>query len=247
MNREQFIKKIGKAAKSYYKKYKILPSLTIAQAILESGWGQSKLALECHNYFGMKWIEGCGCKYKTYETCEQRPDGTYYKILAKFRKYSSLKKGIRGYYEFLQYDRYKNLLGVNNYKKACELIRLDGWATSLDYTKNLISIIEYNNLQKYDNKVLKTDKSDLKTQKAVKKTKSKTKNKVYNVGDKVKVNGRIYWAGDGSGGHISLKNRKMVVVDIVDSKKYKYYIGVASSEASARMGWADPKTAKKVN
>lgn len=239
MTNSKFIKKIASAAKSYYKKYKILPSLTIAQAILESGWGRSGLAKECHNYFGMKWIKGCGCKYKTYETLEQRADGSYYKVQAKFRKYSSLKKGIKGYYEFLKYERYKNLIGVTDYKKAARLIKEDGWATSLSYTQSLISIIEYNKLYKYDNEALKTDKSDSKSRKTKKSDQIK-------VGDKVIVNGKIYWGGDGSGGYLSLKNREMTVVDIISKDIYKYYIGVAASETSARMGWSNEKTLKKL-
>lgn len=55
-----FIKVIGEAALKHYPTYKILPSLTIAQAILESGWGNSGLSKECYNYFGMKWKQGCG-------------------------------------------------------------------------------------------------------------------------------------------------------------------------------------------
>ena len=76
MTQDNFIKTIGNAAVANYPKYKILPSLTIAQAILESGWGKSRLSTECHNYFGMKWRAGCGCDYKEYPTKEQRPDGS---------------------------------------------------------------------------------------------------------------------------------------------------------------------------
>lgn len=55
MSNGDFIRMIGDAAVSYYPQYKILPSLTVAQAILESNWGRSRLSVECHNYFGMKW------------------------------------------------------------------------------------------------------------------------------------------------------------------------------------------------
>lgn len=154
MTNQQFIEQIGKAAVKYYPQYKILPSLTVAQAILESNWGRSGLSVDCHNYFGMKWVEGCGCDYKTYSTREQRSDGVYYTIQARFRKYPSLEAGIKGYYDFLQYPRYKNLKGVTNYKDACKLIRLDGWATSLTYTNNLIKLIETYNLTKFDKEAL---------------------------------------------------------------------------------------------
>lgn len=156
MTNSEFIKKIGNAAVKYYDKYKILPSLTIAQAILESNWGKSGLAVDCHNYFGMKWVEGCGCDYKEYSTREQRTNSVYYTTKARFRKYPNLEQGIRGYYDFLQYPRYKNLKGVTDYKDACKLIRLDGWATDLNYTNKLIKLIEVYKLYEYDNKVLKS-------------------------------------------------------------------------------------------
>lgn len=154
MTNQEFIKKIGDAAVKYYDKYKILPSLTIAQAILESAWGNSGLAKDCYNFFGMKWTTDCGCNYKEYSTKEQRSNGEYYTIKAKFRKYPSLAAGIEGYYKFLQYPRYKNLKGVTDYKEACKLIRLDGWATALSYTNSLIKLIETYKLTDYDAKAL---------------------------------------------------------------------------------------------
>lgn len=156
MTRQQaeFIKMIGDAAVSYYRDYGILPSLTIAQAILESNWGRSGLSRDCYNFFGMKWSKGCGCDYKEYKTKEQKKDGTYVTITAKFRKYRSVSEGIKGYYEFLQYKRYQNLRGVTDYNKACDLIRQDGWATSLSYAQNLKNYIKQYDLDDYDRDVL---------------------------------------------------------------------------------------------
>ncbi len=133
----------------------MLPSLTIAQAILESNWGKSGLSKECHNYFGMKWKEGCGCDYREYATKEQRPDGGIYTIRAKFRKYPSIEAGIEGYYKFLSgYKRYHNLIGGVDADDACDLIRADGWATSLKYAERLKKLMRTYNLTDYDKKVL---------------------------------------------------------------------------------------------
>ena len=162
MTQDAFIKMIGDAAVKHYPQYKILPSLTIAQAILESGWGSSRLSQECFNYFGMKWREGCGCDYKEYLTKEQRKDGSYYSIMAKFRKYRDAADGIEGYYKFLSgYKRYHNLIGVTDSDKACDLIRQDGWATSLKYSQNLKRVIAQNRLTSYDDRVL--GKKDIET------------------------------------------------------------------------------------
>ncbi len=69
-------------------------------------------------------------------------------------KYSSVSEGIKGYYQFLQYKRYQNLRGVTDYNKACDLIRQDGWATSLSYARDLKNYIKQYSLGDYDFKVL---------------------------------------------------------------------------------------------
>lgn len=157
----EFIDQVGKAAQSYYPQYKILPSLCIAQALLESNKADyrkglltlSGLARDCNNFYGMKWNSTCATDKKAYKTKEW--DGTkYIEIVAYFRKYPSISDGIRGYFEFLTYKRYKNLQGVTDYKKACELIRTDGWATSPTYTQNLIKRIEDLQLYRYDEAIL---------------------------------------------------------------------------------------------
>ncbi len=155
MKQEEFIKMIGDAAVAAYPRYRILPSLTIAQAILESSWGNSGLSKECHNYFGMKWKEGCGCDYKEYPTKEQRPDGSYYTVKARFQRYGSVAEGIEGYYKFLSgYKRYHNLIGVTDAAKACDLIRMDGWATALSYSGSLKTLILRHGLTVYDRKAI---------------------------------------------------------------------------------------------
>ena len=102
----------------------------------------------------MKWKAGCGCAYKEYNTKEQRKDGSYVTIKAKFRKYNSVADGIKGYYDFLQYKRYQNLRGVTDYRIACDLIAKDGWATSLTYADSLKKYVEYYGLLEWDAKAL---------------------------------------------------------------------------------------------
>ena len=60
MEKQQFIKSIAEYVKKYASAYGIaVHSPIIAQAVLESGWGESKLASVYHNYFGLK----CGTKW----------------------------------------------------------------------------------------------------------------------------------------------------------------------------------------
>lgn len=160
MTNKEFIDMIGKAAVAEYERFKILPSLTIAQAILESNWGRSMLSHKAYNYFGMK--AGSGWKGATYssKTQEQTPAGQAFTINADFRAYPDVQAGIRGYYVFLQYPRYANLKGVTDYKEACRLIKADGWATDVKYTDKLVSLIEKYGLTKYDEEVLEVVEKD---------------------------------------------------------------------------------------
>jgi flagellum-specific peptidoglycan hydrolase FlgJ len=69
MTNKEFIETIGRAAVAEYERFKILPSLTIAQAILESNWGKSLLSQRAFNFFGMK--AGTGWKGATYNSKTQ--------------------------------------------------------------------------------------------------------------------------------------------------------------------------------
>lgn len=125
-------------------------SAVIAQAINESGWGQSSLAKKYHNHFGMKCGSGWTGKSVNLNTKEEYTAGTLTNISANFRVYDSDEEGVVGYFEFLQYSRYSNLKGVTDYKEYINLIKQDGWATSSSYVSNLIKIVEEYGLTAYD-------------------------------------------------------------------------------------------------
>lgn len=153
MTNEQnnFIEKIGAAARAYYATYKILPSLMLAMAIKESGWGKSQLAAKYYNYYGMKWNTKCGTKYITLPTKEYK-NGKYVTVNAKFRAYDTLEEGIEGFYKFITgYKRYSNLIGEKSPYEACKKIAADGWATAPDYGTSLYNdyILKYN-LTRFD-------------------------------------------------------------------------------------------------
>lgn len=155
MDRDFFIKKIAQASMDLYNEYKILPSLTIAQACKESRFGTCSLSPH-FNFFGMKWTKTCGCEYVAFKTKEQKDNGEYITIVAKFRKYKSFEDGIRGYYNFITgYKRYSNLIGETDSYTACKKIHADGWATSKTYGESLYNdyVIPLG-LEKYDRIVL---------------------------------------------------------------------------------------------
>ena len=152
MNKKEFISAVAGYVDKYASAYGILVhSSVIAQAILESGWGKSTLAAKYHNYFGLK----CGTKWNggsvNLSTKEEYTPGTLTSIRDNFRTYSSMEEGVKGYFEFIQLSRYQNLKGITDPRKYLETIREDGFATSSDYVKNCMALVEQYELRKYDN------------------------------------------------------------------------------------------------
>ena len=147
-----FVNSLIKGAVKAYKKYGVLPSLTLAQAICESGWGESSLSANYNNFFGIK--AGSNWKGKTVvmNTGEQNPDGSTYRVNATFRAYDDLEGSIEDHAILLTNDRYKPVIASKNYKEACRTVRECGYATSLSYTDTLISIIEDYGLDQWDPK-----------------------------------------------------------------------------------------------
>lgn len=153
MDKQTFIKQIAGYVQKYAKSYGILVhSPIIAQAILESGWGESKLSAKYHNYFGLK----CGTKWKgpsvNMTTQEEYQPGVSTTIKDNFRVYSSMEEGVKGYFEFIQLARYQNLRGITDPKKYLETIKADGYATSSKYVENTYALVVQYNLTQYDEK-----------------------------------------------------------------------------------------------
>lgn len=158
-DQKTFIETIGAAAHRCYKVSDILPSLVIAMAIKESAWGKSELSKKHFNFFGMKWVSTCGCKWVEYSTKEwDKKTQQYITVKAKFRSYSSVEEGIQGFYTFLQYKRYANLKGEKDPLQACLKIQQDGWATAPTYGASLYNdyIVKYT-LTAYDAAYLMPD------------------------------------------------------------------------------------------
>ena len=154
VTKEQFIEAIASAVNKYRGDYGIcIASPIIAQAILESNWGNSRLSAEYHNYFGLK----CGSKWTgksvNMSTKEEYQPGVLTDIKDNFRVFDSLDDGVKGYFEFIQLTRYQNLRGIIDARKYLETIKADGYATSSTYVENNMKLVEQYNLTKYDGKV----------------------------------------------------------------------------------------------
>lgn len=159
------IKRVGALFTDDQKKNGILASVSLAQFILESGYGKSELAQNANNIFGMKcslsgntWSGSSWDGKSKYakKTQEQNKDGSYETITADFRKYPCIEDSITDHSAYLlgamdgKKPRYDGLKGCTDYKRAVQIIRDGGYATSLDYVEKLCSIIEKWKLSDYD-------------------------------------------------------------------------------------------------
>lgn len=150
MKRHDFLQTVAEFAMADYKRTNILPSLTVAQAILESNWGLSGLATKANNLFGIKGTyEGKGENFETKEYY----GGKWVTITAQFRKYPSFEGSVKDHNDLLQKTRYKSVRGEKDYKKACYAIWAAGYATDPKYPDKLIAIIEKFKLYEYDERV----------------------------------------------------------------------------------------------
>ena len=119
-------------------------SITMAQGMLESGSGTSRLAVEGNNHFGIKCHRGWSGR--SMYASDDRPNEC-------FRVYDSPEESFRDHSDFLRYqDRYKFLfdLELTDYKSWALGLKKAGYATSPDYAAHLITIIERYHLYDLD-------------------------------------------------------------------------------------------------
>ncbi len=143
-----FISSIVNGAIQGWAQHQILPSLTLAQAILESAWGKSTLASTYHNLFGIKGsYNGMSVNMPTYEEY----GGRMVLINDAFRRYPDNNASVQDHTDFLiKNSRYHNLIGVRDANTATYLIRADGYATASTYTNSLRNVINTYDLTRYD-------------------------------------------------------------------------------------------------
>ena len=164
MTESNIIKKVGSLFTANQKRNGVLASVSLAQFILESSYGKSELAQNANNCFGMKkslsgntWSGSVWNGKSVYTKKTQEWNGNQYiTITSDFRKYTSVEQSIADHSAYLlgakngSKLRYDGLKGCTDYKKAAQIIKDGGYATSSTYVSNLCSIIERWNLTKYD-------------------------------------------------------------------------------------------------
>ncbi len=138
-----YIERFRDVAVREMNKYGIPASITLAQGLLESGNGNSSLALEANNHFGIK----CNSDWKG-KTISKDDDA----IGECFRVYNNPEESYRDHSEFLLRKRYAALfqLDRNDYQGWAHGLKKAGYATNPRYAELLISLIERYDLQQYD-------------------------------------------------------------------------------------------------
>ena len=140
---QQYIEKYKQTAIDQMRRHHIPASITLAQALLESGAGRSYLATRANNHFGIK--VGMGWK-GGYVTRDDDRKGEH------FRKYKNAEESYEDHSLFLQQPRYKRLFSLDpqDYKGWARGLKACGYATLPTYAERLITIIETYDLSDYD-------------------------------------------------------------------------------------------------
>jgi flagellum-specific peptidoglycan hydrolase FlgJ len=141
---ERYIDQYSKTAQEEANKFNIPASITLAQGLLESNAGDSKLAKKENNHFGIKCRAKCqGCRCANY-TDDDRFD--------MFRIFDSAWQSYREHSKLLSTGRYKYLtkLDRSDYKNWARGLKSAGYATDKKYAEKLIAIIEHFKLDRFD-------------------------------------------------------------------------------------------------
>lgn len=154
MKKSEFIPTIAPIVQAENKKRgnPLFSSVVIAQAICESGWGQSTIMMKANAIFGIKATSNWKGKVYNARTQECYDGKTYTNITACFRAYDSLAESIRDYFDLIcNLSRYANAIHSKSPLECITAIKNGGYATSPTYINTIMAIIKENNLTKYDN------------------------------------------------------------------------------------------------
>lgn len=148
-SKRNFISKILGGTMKHSIAYNLLPSITLAQAALESGWGSSGLSTKGKNLFGIKAGSSWNGDVINMPTTEYY-NGKKTTVYAPFRKYNSYADSILDHAKLLMNSRYAKVKSATNYKVATQALKDAGYATDPNYPSLLNGIIESNKFAYFD-------------------------------------------------------------------------------------------------
>jgi len=148
ISQQAFISQIAPGAMAAQSRYGIPAAVTIAQAIDESGWGQSALAIRDNNLFGIK---GAGPAGSDVLPTQEFENGQWVTINAAFRVYYNVAQSIADHTELLATNpSYQQAMADRHLPDAFATDLTGVYATDPQYGSNLIAIMRLYNLYRYD-------------------------------------------------------------------------------------------------
>lgn len=164
MQKNEFIPTIAPMVDAENKRrgYPLFNSVVIAQAICESAWGQSQIMMKANAIFGIKAFSSWKGKVYNSKTKECYDGSSYTTIDACFRAYDNLQDSISDYFDLItRSERYRKACVASSPLECITAIKNGGYATSPTYINTIMSIINSNNLEKYDNVSQETNIEEL--------------------------------------------------------------------------------------
>ena len=153
MKPELFFKMYAPYAIATQAAHGVPASITLAQAALESGWGESELTKTANNFFGIK--DQAKDEYKgpnvTRDTTEYI-NGVKVTVNSAFRRYSTPQGSFNDHSVFLlKNSRYKNLFKIplTDFEAWAKGLKAAGYATDPNYANKLITLVKAYNLNQY--------------------------------------------------------------------------------------------------
>ena len=150
-DKTQFLAAAVPLAQASQRAYGVPASLKLAQAILETGWGTSELAIKGKNYFGIKAHRGPGTAGIVWINTPEFVNGRWIRINAAFRSYNTMAESFDDSSRYIKgSDRYRRCFETKDPKEFARRLQAAGWATDPTYADKLIRIMDNLNLYAYD-------------------------------------------------------------------------------------------------
>lgn len=152
METQAFIDLVAGSARQSYLTHHIFPSITIAQAILESGWGKkipvvSATGRSSYNLFGIK---GTGTAGSVSIVSKEVENGQPVSRTSLFKAYYNYQQSIDDHADFLLKPTYKKVITASTPQEAAQALEKAGYATDPQYAEKLTTLIKTYNLSQYD-------------------------------------------------------------------------------------------------
>ena len=148
-----FLKNVVPAAIATEREYGVPASITIAQAIAESGWGKSALAKQANNFFGIKAVANAAPEDYAEFMTDEFVDGRDVKQMARFARYATPTDSFLAHARLLATARrYQPAMAVRrNAGNFAVAIQHCGYSTNPNYAVNLMKLVTEFDLTQYDN------------------------------------------------------------------------------------------------